>query len=76
MRPWNEAIQILVYPNSQKLVIFHESIIIYKMEASDLYFNHLYVTCFLPTNKVFMLVLMLEVLKGCNGVVDTCIILG
>ena len=28
---------------------------------------------FLPTNTVFMLVLMLEVQKGCNGAVDTCL---
>ena len=43
-----------------------------------MYFNHLYVMLLvffaLHTISIFMLVLMLEVQKGCNDVVDTCIL--
>ena len=48
-------------------------ITIYKMVAillCDLYFNPLH---FYFTLTVFMLMPMLEVQKGCNGDVDTCI---
>ena len=54
-------IWILVYPNSKKLVEFHCN-----LQYGGHLFNHLYITCFLHS---LMLVLMLEVQKGYNGVV-------